>query len=148
MTRSLIAACVLCSLLTAPALADVPTTKPANAPTTQPQSVEKISIEKFEELRTQPGQTVLDVRTPAEFADGHVPGAIHVPIASGFDEAIAKLDKSKPYLVYCHSGKRSFLASQRMTKAGFTDVKNFAGGIVAWENAKKPMETGNPAPAK
>ena len=114
---------------------------PSSQPASQPAAVEKIDVEKFDALRTQADQVVLDVRTPAEFADGHVAGAINLPISKQpFDDAIAKLDKSKSYLVYCHSGKRSFLASQRMRAAGFEHLLNFSGGIVAWEKAGKPME--------
>jgi rhodanese-related sulfurtransferase len=134
------AAAVLCSTLFVVPLIAAPD-GPATQPTTQPKSVEKIDLAKFDALRKDADQAVLDVRTPREFADGHVPGAINVPIQSKeFDAAIAKLDPSKKYLVYCHSGKRSFLATQRMRAAGFENLMNFAGGIVAWEAAAKPME--------
>lgn len=120
---------------------------PSTAPSTQPAggekaAVEKIDVAQFDALRADPKQVVLDVRTPAEYAEGHVPGAINVPMGKGFDQAIASHDKSKPYLVYCHSGKRSFLATQRMRELGFETLLNFRGGIVAWENAGKPMATG------
>ena len=115
---------------------------PATAPATQPAGVEKIDVERFDALRVEPGQIVLDVRSPAEYADGHVPGAINVPMGKTFEQAIASYDKSKPYLVYCHSGKRSFLATKRMSELGFTQLLNFRGGIAAWEDAGRPMVKG------
>jgi rhodanese-related sulfurtransferase len=64
---------------------------------------------------------VVDVRTPSEYAAGHIAGAINVDVESGaFSDAIAGLDKSKTYLVYCHSGRRSGIASEQMRAAGFT----------------------------
>jgi rhodanese-related sulfurtransferase len=112
------------------------------APTSQPATVEKIGVTKFDALRADEANIVLDVRTPEEFAEGHVPGAINAPYSkAGFDAAIAALDKSKTYLVYCHSGKRSFLSTKLMQSAGFAHLFNFSGGIVAWEKAGKAMET-------
>lgn len=125
-----------------PTLADAPAA-PTTVPATQPTEVEKIDVERFDALRQEPGQIVLDVRTPAEYASGHVPGAINLPMGKTFDDAIARLDPSKPYLVYCHSGKRSFLATKRMQGLGFTQLLNFRGGIAAWEDAGKPMVTGS-----
>lgn len=134
------------ALLCASSFADdgpaAPTTAPTTAPSTQPAGVEKIDVERFDALRAEPGQVVLDVRTPGEYAQGHVPGAINVPMGKTFDEAIAAHDKSKPYLVYCHSGKRSFLATKRMQELGFAHLLNFRGGIAAWEEANKPMVKG------
>lgn len=138
MTSSvLIAAGLFCA--GSPSFADDASAVPATSPATQPAEVEKIDVERFDRLRVEPGQTVLDVRSPTEYAEGHVPGAINAPMGKTFDDAIASYDKSKPYLVYCHSGKRSFLATKRMRELGFTNLRNFRGGIVAWEEAGKPM---------
>lgn len=130
------------AVLCATAFADDGPATPTTAPSTQPAGVEKIDIETFESLRADATQVVLDVRTPGEYAQGHVPGAINVPMGKTFDEAIASYDKSKPYLVYCHSGKRSFLATKRMQELGFEHLRNFRGGIAAWEDANKPMVKG------
>ena len=81
----------------------------------------------------KPGVTVLDVRTPAEFASGHIEGAVNIDVQEGFQDAIASLDKTKTYAVYCHSGNRSALASQQMADAGFTSIYNLDGGIVLWQ---------------
>ena len=78
----------------------------------------------------QTGTVVVDVRTPSEYAAGHIQGAINIDVeAPTFDAEIAKLDKNATYAVYCHSGRRSGLATDAMGKAGFTHVYNLSGGI-------------------
>ena len=79
---------------------------------------------------SQPGVTVIDVRTPAEFAAGHVEGAVNIDVQSpAFAAEIAALDKAQPYSLYCRSGNRSAVAMDQMTEAGFTDVTNLDGGL-------------------
>jgi len=74
-------------------------------------------------------RTVIDVRTPAEYAAGHVAGAQNIDVeAADFGTRIAALDKNAPYLVYCRSGRRSAIAADQMRQAGFTDVVD-AGGL-------------------
>jgi len=66
---------------------------------------------------------ILDVRTPEEFAAGHLDGAVLVDIKDpSFDEKLTALDPSVPYVVYCRSGNRSAQAVERMKAAGFTDL--------------------------
>jgi len=75
-------------------------------------------------------RTVIDVRTPAEYAAGHVAGAQNIDVeAADFGSRIAALDKKTPYLVYCHSGRRSGIAASQMAAAGFTDIVD--GGAMA-----------------
>ena len=75
--------------------------------------------------------TLIDVRTPDEYAQGHLEGAINIDLGqSSFDEEIAKLDKQAAYTVYCRSGNRSAQAAKRMQAAGFTQVMD-AGGVEA-----------------
>lgn len=86
------------------------------------------------------GVVVLDVRTPGEFAAGHIKGAVNIDVESAdFDGNIAKLDKATEYDVYCHSGRRSGIATQKMVKAGFKKVFNLDGGIIVWQNAGYPL---------
>ena len=76
---------------------------------------------------------ILDVRTPDEFADGHLENAVNINFySSTFQESIALLDKDKTYLVYCLSGYRSTLASEMIINLHFTDVYNMIGGIEEW----------------
>jgi rhodanese-related sulfurtransferase len=80
---------------------------------------------------SQPGVTIVDVRTPAEFAAGHVEGAVNINVESPtFADEIAKLDKAASYSLYCRSGNRSAVAMDQMTEAGFTDITNLDGGLV------------------
>jgi phage shock protein E len=74
--------------------------------------------------------TVIDVRTPAEYAASHIAGARNIDVeAADFGSRIAALDKTAPYLVYCHSGRRSGIAATQMAAAGFTTVVD--GGAMA-----------------
>jgi rhodanese-related sulfurtransferase len=74
------------------------------------------------------GAVVVDVRTPAEYAAGHLAGAINVDVESpDFTASISRLDKSGQYLVYCHSGNRAGLATSRMHGLGYTHVTNLGG---------------------
>lgn len=87
-----------------------------------------------------PDLTILDVRTPAEFAQGHLPGAVNLDLnGSGFSDGIAALDKSKTYFVYCQTSNRSGTATQMMADAGFEDVYDLQGGIVAWAQQGLPV---------
>ena len=75
-------------------------------------------------------RTVIDVRTPAEYAAGHIAAAQNIDVeAADFGTKIAALDKKAPYLVYCHSGRRSGIAATQMAAAGFTDIVD--GGAMA-----------------
>lgn len=77
---------------------------------------------------------VLDVRTPEEYADGHLPGARMINVMDAtFAEKVAKLNKKDKYLVYCRSGKRSLNAVNQMADMGFKDLTNMKGGYLAWK---------------
>ena len=70
-------------------------------------------------------ETIIDVRTVAEHAAGHLEPALNLDLQDGtFEQALAGLDKSASYLLYCRSGNRSGIAMQMMLDAGFTNVKN------------------------
>lgn len=79
---------------------------------------------------------IIDVRTPEEFAAGHLDGAVNIDAtAADFSEQIAKLDPKGAYTLYCRSGNRAARAAELMTAAGFTEVRN-AGGL---EEAAKSL---------
>ena len=93
-----------------------------------------ISPADYEQARAA-GATVVDVCTAAEFAHGHVPGALNLDVnTSGFATQASRLDKSKPVLVNCHAGIRGARAAALLKELGF-DVKNLDGGLNAWEAA-------------
>jgi phage shock protein E len=100
-----------------------------------------VGADEFDKLRRQTNTVVLDVRTPKEFAAGHISGATNIDWnASDFAKKAAALDKSKTYLVHCAAGGRSAKASDKMTALQFTNVYNLEGGMKAWEKAGKPVE--------
>lgn len=122
-----------------PAVPAAPT--PPKPPAAVSGAVRNVGPAEFEALRKSTNAVVLDVRTPAEFADGHLPGAKLVDIRSaGFADQVAGLDKSKLYLVHCAGGVRSAKACVKMTSLGFTNLVNLEGGLSAWQEAGKPVE--------
>jgi phage shock protein E len=93
-------------------------------------SVQTVDPQAWLQASSQSGVTIVDVRTPEEYAAGHVDGAINLNVeGSTFGTDIAALDKNGTYAVYCHSGRRSALAADQMSQAGFTKVVNLKGGI-------------------
>ena len=75
---------------------------------------------------------IVDVRTPDEFADGHLENAINIDFNAGsFKDNLNQLDKSNAYLIYCRSGNRSAQALATMNDLGFSDVHDM-GGIRDW----------------
>ena len=71
---------------------------------------------------------ILDVRTPDEFAEGHINGAVNLDVQSrDFEKELRKLDREKSYLVYCRTGNRSGKARAILMKHGFVDVINGGG---------------------
>ncbi|MDE6298176.1 MAG: rhodanese-like domain-containing protein [Muribaculaceae bacterium] len=103
--------------------------------------VEDMNVPEFSRFIEQKDVQLLDVRTPEEYDAGHIAGAVNIDIFDdGFlNEALERLDKSKPVAVYCRSGKRSADAANLLSSEGFK-VTNLLGGILAWEDDKKPIE--------
>ena len=76
---------------------------------------------------------IIDVRTPAEFWEGHIDNAINIDFKSNsFINEISKLDKSKIYLIYCRSGNRSSKAATIMDSLGFKKTIDLEGGFLRW----------------
>ena len=83
---------------------------------------------------------VLDVRTPEEFAEGHIDGAVQLDFyRPDFAEQLAQLDPSVPYVVYCRSGNRSGQTVPMMQDLGFTSVADVNGGILSWQGSGLPV---------
>ena len=104
--------------------------------------VQLISATEAKALLDAPpaGLVILDVRTPEEFASGHIEGATVLDFnSSTFVDDLSKLDRGVPYFVYCHSGNRSGKATQAMQQLGFTTVYNLDGGVTAWQAAGYPL---------
>ena len=83
---------------------------------------------------------VLDVRSPEEYASGHVPGAVNIPydqIAS----RIAEVPKDQDVVLYCKSGRRAGIAAEVLAGQGYTRLQHLEGDIVAWVEKGRPVET-------
>ncbi|MDF1826179.1 MAG: rhodanese-like domain-containing protein [Verrucomicrobiales bacterium] len=84
---------------------------------------------------------ILDVRTPAEFEEGHLKGAVNIDFtASDFAVEIGKLDPSKTYLMHCHSGSRSSAALPVFEGLHFEELYHFEAGYLAWVEAGGAVE--------
>ena len=103
------------------------------APAEQEPSYLQISTdEAIAMMEEKNNYIILDVRTPEEFADKHIPDAINIPNESiGTEEILALPDKEQLILVYCRSGNRSKQASQKLAALGYTNIAEF-GGINDW----------------
>ena len=93
----------------------------------------------IQENRENPAFIIIDVRTPAEFADGHINGAINIDFYSlTFREEITKLDRAKSVLIHCRSGNRSRGALNVMKELEFQEVYHMYEGIIGWTDSGYP----------
>lgn len=93
-----------------------------------------VAYSLIEENKANPDFVILDVRTPEEYADGHIAESILLDFYDdGFEDELDKLDKSKTYLVYCRSGNRSGKSVRMMEDLNFMEVYDVDGGILRWE---------------
>lgn len=101
-----------------------------------------------EEITRGQAPLVLDVRSDSEYAEGHVPGALHIPFRS-VDDRYDELPVAKddPIVVYCAHGPRASWAEHSLREAGFTNVIQLDGHMSAWKEAGLPLETGASSPA-
>lgn len=81
----------------------------------------------------------LDVRTPREYADGHIPDAVNIPVQS-LSEHLKDIPQGKKLYVYCESGVRASKASKLLVTSGFKQVYNFKASMRGWRNASYPIE--------
>jgi rhodanese-related sulfurtransferase len=91
-------------------------------------------------MQSSSNVSIVDVRTPEEYVQGHLKGAINIPL-SDLPLRIGGLEQNRPILVYCQTGYRSAQASSILVKAGFAKVYNLEGGIIAWINSGYPTVT-------
>lgn len=120
---SILAGGALCSLL----IVWMPTPTPAAA------SLASVSTERFVGYLEDATPAIIDVRTPEEFATGHLPGAINIDYHDpDFTGKIAALDIREEYAIYCRSGNRSGKTLALMRDLGFHNVRNLSGGINSW----------------
>ncbi len=99
-----------------------------------------LSPAEFQARAQESGVVLLDVRTSGEFAAGHIDGALNIDVEGmTFEGEIKSLDPSKTYAIYCQSGRRSRIAAETMTEAGFTKLYNLDQGIGSWISAGLPV---------
>ncbi len=99
----------------------------------QEEVVQLITVEEMDQLLEMEKVQLVDVRTPGEYKESHIPGAINIDFRDeNFENLILAIDKSKPVAVYCGRGGRSAKCSAYMKKAGFTKVYDLDGGITEW----------------
>lgn len=105
-------------------------------------ATQSIGVDEFAAAAERPGVVLIDVRTPAEFAEGHLAGAVNLDIgAPDFADAVAGLRLDGSYAVYCRSGNRSAQALAVMRSSGIEDAVHLDGGIGAWAGAGRPLVT-------
>lgn len=113
--------------------------KSANCCVASPASiVQNISPVEYQDRFTSASHLLIDVRTPEEFASGHIQGAVNIPV----DDLTGRLNEvpnNQPVVVYCRSGNRSARASQMLAQSGYTSIYDL-GGITAWAEQGFPVE--------
>ncbi|GAC1356486.1 MAG: rhodanese-like domain-containing protein [Herpetosiphon sp.] len=84
---------------------------------------------------------LLDVRQPDEYAQGHVKGSTLIPLDQ-LSLRLSDVPRDRPVVAMCRSGSRSSVALALLKRAGYTNVANLAGGMLAWEQQRLPVERG------
>jgi len=93
----------------------------------------------LETMKARPELVVIDVRTPAEYASGHIDGAINIDYKNpNFATEITKLDASQDYLIHCRSGGRSTASLKHFKNGGFSHIIHMDGGMLGWDKAGQP----------
>lgn len=106
--------------------------------------VPTVTVAELPPPDVDPGLLLLDVREPDEWAVGHAPAAVHVPMG----EIVARLHeipRDADVVVVCRSGHRSAAVTAYLTQGGW-NARNLDGGMLAWNAAGRPMESETPAP--
>ena len=103
--------------------------------------VKDVGTLRVTQLINRENAVLLDVREDQEFAGGHLPNALHIPLSAlgSRGTELAKLT-SRPVVAYCERGQRSRAAGSALFKLGFADVYQLAGGFRAWKDAGLPVE--------
>lgn len=107
----------------------------------QPGGFETLSVDDFRSLIDDPSVQRLDVRTTAEYTEGHIPGSLNINVLDSQFAPMADslLQKDRPVAVYCRSGKRSKKAAEVLTRSGYR-VYELATGFLGWQAAGGDVE--------
>ncbi len=103
--------------------------------------VKDVTVEQAAaKLKKDPKIVVVDIRTPGEFAGGHLKGALNLDFnAEDFEKKLAKLDRKKTYLMHCMSGGRSTASIAVWDRLGFKNVLHLKAGAMGWKNQGQPV---------
>jgi hydroxyacylglutathione hydrolase len=107
--------------------------------------VPQLDAKGLKKLTGGKGLQVVDVRSPEEWSEGHLPGAIHIPLAQ-LPDRVGELDPSGPIVLHCKGGGRSSIATSFLQSRGSSNVSNLAGGFDAWVEEGFEVEGGKSAP--
>ena len=106
----------------------------------RPSEPVRVGVADFATIVQAPGIAILDVRTPEEFAQGHIAGAVNIPVEyPDYMERISELDPNVTYAVYCRSGNRSQPAVAALAQLGITGVYELESGTIGWTSAGQPL---------
>jgi rhodanese-related sulfurtransferase len=98
------------------------------------------------ELAGDNGLQIVDVRNPEEWSKGHLPGAVHIPLAA-LPARLGELDRSAPIVLHCQGGGRSSIATSFLQSQGMSSVSNLVGGYEAWAESGGTPEVSGPKPS-
>lgn len=91
-------------------------------------------------MEKEPEIVILDIRPEEDFIKEHIPGAMNLDYdGHHFQSKVEKLDKTRPYIIYCKSGVRGGYFMEKMMESGFVGAYNILGGFVAWKISKLPL---------
>ena len=109
------------------------------------QNKSNVKADEFDKAIRQHTVQLLDVRRPAEYAEGHIKGSTlaNWEDKAAFEAHTKHLDKDQAVYVYCRSGKRSSDAANFLSEQGFKNVINLEGGILEWKQEGKQVEAGS-----
>lgn len=101
-----------------------------------------VNVANFKNLVDSKAGLLVDVRTPQEYASGHIAGAINIDWKNQaeFTSKIKEIAKDKTVLIYCHSGHRSGLAKKFLKEQGYSKIYNLETGIKGWKSENLPVE--------
>lgn len=99
----------------------------------------KVITSSVFEIKSE-NQTIIDIRTPNEFKQGHIEGAVNINFFDkNFIEQISNYDKNNPLFIYCRSGNRTSSASRILSKSGFMQVYDLQGGVKSWVKSNNTL---------
>jgi rhodanese-related sulfurtransferase len=112
-----------------------------NCKKNQSEAIELITPAEMKEISEIEGIQLVDVRTPAEYKEGHLPNALNIDFFDpNFEVNIQKLDKTKPVIVYCQRGSRSAKCASQLIANGFVKIYDLDRGFSKWKSSGFEVE--------